>query len=275
MTVAQTDNLTATYRGSGDGFGRDLYDGLRSWRLWTTLAWNDIRRRYRRSILGPFWITISMSLLAAALGSLYGQIFHMEIESYLPYLTLGFIVWGFIATSLKESCQAFWGQADLIKQIRVPFSVHILRIIWANFIVLLHTIIIIVPIWLWFQHWPGATALLAVAGVIVIGLNLLWIGLILAVLNTRFRDVAQLVETVLQIAVFATPVMWPVSALGDRAFIADMNPLYHLLELVRAPLQGEPPEATSWIVAIAAAIVGCALAALLLRRVERRIVYWL
>ena len=275
MTIAQTDSLAGGFRAPGNLPGRDLYDALLSWRLWTALGWNDIRRRYRRSILGPFWITISMSLLAAALGSLYGQIFQTDLESYLPYLTLGFIVWNFISTSLKESCQAFWGQADLIKQIRVPFALHVMRIIWTNLIVLLHTIIIIVPIWIWFRHWPSATALLALPGVAVIGLNLLWVGLVLAVLNTRFRDVSQLVETVLQIMVFATPVMWPVNALGDRTWVADFNPLYHLLELVRAPLQGQVPEALSWIVAISVAAAGCTLAALLLRRVERRIVYWL
>jgi ABC-type polysaccharide/polyol phosphate export permease len=276
VTTAQTSFTTPQTPDQRDMIGRDLHDGVRAWRLWTMLGWNDIRRRYRRSLLGPFWMTISMSLLAAALGSLYAQIFHMDIASYLPYLTLGFIVWGFISTSIKECCQAFWSQGEMIKQIRIPFSIYVLRILWANFIVLLHTIIIIVPIWIYFHHWPDLTALMAIPGLVVISLNLAWVGIALAVLNTRFRDVSQIVETVLQITVFATPIMWPVSALGnDRRFIADINPMYHLIELMRAPLLGDTPSALSWLVALAIAAAGLLFSALLLRRVDRRIVSWL
>jgi ABC-type polysaccharide/polyol phosphate export permease len=220
-------------------------------------------------------MTISMGLLVVALGSLYAHIFNIEISTYLPYLTLGFIVWGFISTSIKECCQAFWSQGDMIKQIRVPFSIYVLRVLWANLIVLAHTIIIIVPIWLYFHQSPSRTALMAIPGLVVITLNLIWIGIVFAILNTRFRDVSQLVETALQITVFATPIMWPVSALGERRYIADLNPMYHLIELVRAPLLGEAPSPLSWVVALGAAVAGLLLATVLLRRAERRIVYWL
>src|SRR5262249_19204717 len=119
VTTAPTNITTLRPHDPRDVVGRDLYDGARAWRMWTMLGWNDIRRRYRRSMLGPFWLTISMSLLVVALGSLYAQIFHMDIASYLPYLTLGFIAWGFISATIKDSCHAFFSQGEMIKQIRV------------------------------------------------------------------------------------------------------------------------------------------------------------
>jgi ABC-type polysaccharide/polyol phosphate export permease len=275
VTIAQAASQIMRVSADRDALGRDIYAGLRAWRLWSVLGWNDIRRRYRRSYLGPFWITISMTLLVVALGFLYAHIFNTDIETYLPYLSLGFIVWAFISTCVKDSCPIFAVHANLIKQIRIPFSVHLLRSIWANFIVLLHTIIIIVPIYIYFGHWPGWVALLALPGIVLISLNLLWVGLCLAVLNTRFRDVSQMVETVVQIAVFATPIMWPVSALRGRTYLADINPIYHLIELVRAPLTGHAPATLSWAVAAVGAAAGMVFAALLLRRAERHIVYWL
>jgi lipopolysaccharide transport system permease protein len=93
-------------------------------------------------------------------------------------------------------------------------------------------------------------------------------------LNTRFRDVSQIVDTVLQIAIFATPIMWTASALNQYELVAELNPLYHWIELVRAPLLGEAPSASSWTTSIAMLLVGALLAMLLLRRTERRIVYW-
>jgi lipopolysaccharide transport system permease protein len=275
VTMADTAVPVMAARTTRDPLGRDIYEGLGSWRLWSVLGWNDIRRRYRRSILGPLWMTLSMTLLVAALGFLYAHIFHTEIQTYLPYLTLGFVVWAFISTCVKESCQAFGSHADMIKQIRVPFSVHVLRVLWANVIVFLHTIVIIVPIWLYFRQSPQLVGILALPGLLLIALNLVWVGVVLAVLNSRFRDISQIVETLLQIAVFATPIMWPVSALGEHAFIVEINPIYHLIELVRAPLTGHAPAALSWMVAVGGLAVGLLVAALLLRRVERRIVYWL
>jgi lipopolysaccharide transport system permease protein len=256
-------------------FGRDFYEGIMAWPLWSSLAWNDIKQRYRRSVLGPFWITLSMGVLVIVLGYIYSNIFHTKIETYLPFLSLGFILWGFISTTVTEGCNAFRESARIIKQIKVPYSIHILRVLWRNFIVLLHTIVIFVPVSLVFALKPNIAILLALPGLVLLCVNLAWLELVLAILSTRFRDVPLIVATLVQVMIFATPIMWPVETLGDRLFIANVNPVYHLIELVRAPLLGETPAALSWIVAAGMAVAGWLVALTLFNRVSRAIVFWL
>jgi lipopolysaccharide transport system permease protein len=256
-------------------FGRDFYEGILAWRLWSSLAWNDIKQRYRRSVLGPFWITLSMGVLVIVLGYIYSRIFHTDIETYLPFLSLGFILWGFISTTITESCEAFRHGARIIKQIKIPYSIHILRVLWRNFIVLLHTIVIFIPVSLVFALKPTLAILLALPGLVLLCVNLAWLELVLAILSTRFRDVPLIVATMVQVTLFATPIMWPIGTLGDHRFIADLNPVYHLIDLVRAPLLGATPEALSWIVAVGMAIFGWIVALALFNRVSRSIVFWL
>lgn len=253
----------------------DLVSGLRAWRLWTLLAWNDILQRYRRSALGPFWITLSMSIFILLLGVIYSRIFKMDIAVYLPYVAVGLITWGFISGATIDCCSAFVDSAGIIKQLKLPYSVYVLRVIWRCVIILAHTIVLIVPIGLAFQIKVSMADLLFVPGLFLVFLNQLWVGIVVAVLSTRYRDVVQLISTAIQIAMFATPIMWPVESLQNARIIADINPLYHLIEIVRAPLLGSAPEPLSWLFVIGICILGYALATALLWRGSRRIVYWL
>jgi ABC-2 type transport system permease protein/lipopolysaccharide transport system permease protein len=272
--VALPRASAAPARAAG-GLGRDFYAGLRAWRIWGKLAWNDIQQRYRRSVLGPFWMTLSMGVMVLAIGTLYSRIFHQDVRSFLPFVALGIIAWTFLAMTLTETCAAFTEGEAIIKQMRVPFSLFVLRGCWRNFIVFLHTVILIVPIWIVLGIAPRPVALLALPGLALFLANLVWMGIVVAIFATRFRDVPLMVQTVLQIGMFATPIMWPVETLGDDRLVADINPAYHLTELVRAPLLGQAPAPLSWEVCIGMVVVGGLFAALLLRRSERRIVYWL
>jgi ABC-2 type transport system permease protein/lipopolysaccharide transport system permease protein len=255
--------------------GHDLYEGLRAWPMWSSLGWHDIRQRYRRSVLGPLWITLSMGVLVGTLGTIYSRVFHADIASYLPYLCAGFVIWGFISSSATESCTIFMESAALIKQTKVPFSIHVLRVLWRNFIVFLHTVIIFLPLALWFGIEPHFTALLALPGLLLLYVSAMWMGLVLAILGARFRDVPWVVTNLLQVAFFSTPIMWQANALGDDPLMAELNPLYHLIELVRAPLLGQQPEPLSWLVAAALIVLGAIGTMALFRRVSQQIVYWL
>lgn len=253
----------------------EVLAGFRLWPVWTILGWDDIRQRYRRSLLGPFWITLSMGVFICLLGVIYGRLFHMDTRTYLPYLAVGFIVWGFLAAVANEGCLAFLESARIIKQIKLPYSVYILRVVWRNFIVFLHNIVIFIPVAVVFKIAPNLTALYALPGLLLVCANVVWVAMLLAILTTRYRDVTPIVAAIVQIMMFATPIMWPVSSFGGDAIIAEANPVYHLIEIVRAPLLGTAPQLLSWLVAGGGAIAGSALTVALLVSKSRRMVFWL
>jgi ABC-type polysaccharide/polyol phosphate export permease len=255
-------------RPSIPGF-RDLVAGLANWQLWSMLGWNDIQQRYRRSAFGPFWITISMAIFIVLLGFIYSKLFHQDIATFLPYIAAGLITWGFISGTTTEACNAFIENAGIIKQIRLPYSIYVMRMIWRSFIVFLHTVVLIVPVAFFFRMNIGLDSFLVIPGMFLVVLNQI------GVFATRFRDIVQLVATAIQISMFVTPIMWPISAVPDARFIAFVNPFYHLIQLVRAPLLGEVAEPLSWLVVLAMCVVGYGLAAILLTRANSRLVYWL
>jgi ABC-type polysaccharide/polyol phosphate export permease len=254
---------------------RDLYEGLSNWRLWSMLGWNDIRQRYRRSAFGPFWITISMAIFIVLLGAVYSELFHQDIAVFLPYIAMGLITWGFISGTTSEACTAFIENTGIIRQIRLPFTIYVMRMIWRAFIVFLHTVVLIIPIAIFFRMPIGWSSLLAIPGMFLVMLNQIWLAIAIGVLATRFRDTAQLVATAMQISMFVTPIMWPVSAIKDVRFIAEINPFYHLIELVRAPLLGGMAEPQSWLFVAGMCVAGYAIAAMALNRAHPRLVYWL
>jgi ABC-type polysaccharide/polyol phosphate export permease len=254
---------------------QEIIAGFRAWPVWVIMGWDDIRQRYRRSVIGPFWITLSMGVFIMVLGVIYGRLFHAELQSYLPYLTVGFVVWGFMSTAANDSCIAFTDASRIIKQIKLPYSVYILRVVWRNFIIFLHTIVIYIPIAIIFKIEPSLTTLYAIPGLILVCVNLIWLTTVIAILSTRFRDIQPIVGTMIQLGMFATPIMWTVSSLGDAKIVAEINPVYHLIEITRAPLLGVAPEPQSWLVACGLAVIGSVLAIALMVRTSRRIVFWL
>jgi ABC-type polysaccharide/polyol phosphate export permease len=254
---------------------QEILAGFRAWPVWVLMGWDDIRQRYRRSVIGPFWITLSMGVFILVLGVIYSRLFHVELQNYLPYLTVGFIVWGFMSSAVNDSCIAFIDANRIIKQIKLPYSVYVLRVVWRNFIIFLHTIVIFLPMAIIFKIEPNLTMLYEIPGLILVGVNLIWLTTVIAILSTRYRDIQPIVGTVIQLGMFATPIMWNVSALGDAKIVAEVNPVYHLIEITRAPLLGMAPEPRSWLIACGLAVVGSVLAIALMVRASRRIVFWL
>ena len=253
----------------------DAAGGLRQRDLWVTLGWQDIRQRYRRSVLGPFWVTLSMAVMTASMGVLYSQLFGQSLAEYLPFLTIGLVMWGFLSSLVTDGCQAFIAAEAMIKQVRMPLTVHVWRPLWRNLIILGHNAVVVVLVLALFgrvPHWQ--VALLPVALALLVA-NGWWLGAVLGALSARFRDIPQLAGSLLQVLFFVTPVIWHTSLLRDRTWLVDTNPAYHMIEIVRAPLLGEPASALSWAYVAAFTAGGLVVALLLLARFRARIAYWI
>ena len=253
---------------------RDLVQGARARYLWGRLGWQDIRRRYRRSVLGPFWLTISMGVLVAALGTLYGTLLKVEVAEYIPFLAVGFIVWTFIQGVVTDGCMAFINAESIIKQVGLPLSVHVFRVVWRNLLIFFHNALIFVVVAAIFSVWPGWTGLLALPGLILLCLNVIWAGLLLGIVSARFRDVPPIVASVVRILFFVTPIIWMPELMPGRTFVLDFNPFYHLVGLVRAPLLGQAPGLASWLAVSGFVLGGWLVTFELFRRYRRRIAYW-
>lgn len=253
----------------------DIFVGLSAAHVWLALGWHDIRQRYRRSVLGPFWFTLSTLIMVGVLGILYSTLLGQEIHDYLPYLGVGLVIWQYLSGCVNEGANTFIGAGYLIKQIRMPLTVHVARIVWRNFVILMHSLPVVMVFLFAFGHRPGLEIILIFPGLLILWLHGIWIGIVLGTLCARYRDVLPIVGNLLQVAFFFTPVMWLPDLLKDRAWIAELNPLYHLIEIVRAPLIGRPLELSSWLWAIGMLCAGFLLAQYLLRRTRDRVPYWL
>src|SRR5215831_3381401 len=214
----------------------DLLEGLRKSWLWTTLAQQDVKLRYRGSILGPFWQTLTTAVMIAGMGLIYAELFHTELHDYLPMLTVGLISWMFIAGMITEGCGTFVGVQGIIQQVRLPFSLHAYRLVYRNLLLLAHNFVIIPIVLLIFPHpinWFRLIEL--VPGLILILVTGLWISVLLGMISARFRDVPPIVASVVQVVFFMTPIMWPIEALGANARWAQFNPLFAAVDVLRGP----------------------------------------
>lgn len=255
---------------------KDLMEGFLNWRMWGRLGWQEIKRRYRRTTLGPFWTTFSLGIFIATLGVLWAQLWKQDPKAYLPYLTSGMLAWTFVSAVITEGCAVFTAGESIIKSMRCTYTTLTCTIVWRNIIVFFHNAIIFVVVAI-YAHVPVNWSLvLLVLGLLLVSLNGVWIATLLGVLCARFRDISQIVTSILQVSMFVTPIFWAPNQLGSRFIkLVDFNILYHYVDIIRAPLLGHAPAMWSYVMVTISTIVGWAITLMLFSRFRRRIPYWL
>ena len=254
---------------------QDLAAGARrSWMCWA-LAVQDIRLRYRGSMLGPFWMTLTTIVMVVAMGVLYSRLFKVEITTYIPYLAISLVLWTFISTLILEGCTTFTAAEGVIQQVPLPFSIHVFRVVLRNLIILGHNLVIVPLVIAFFQIKIDWRVLEILPALVMLCVNGVWIGMLLGIISARFRDIPPIVANILQVLFFVTPIIWPIELLGHWAPIAALNPVFAAIDVLRAPLIGVATSAYSWPVLIVTTVLGCGGTFAFFARFRSRIPYWL
>jgi lipopolysaccharide transport system permease protein len=273
LTASPPSQVSADHRARQAA--RDIADGLRRWRLAATLGWLDIRLRYRGSLLGPFWLTLSTAVMVGALGVLYSALFKTDLHTYLPFLALSMVLWNLVSALVTDACVCFTQSEGIIRSVRLPYTLHALRVVARNVLILAHTLIVIVIVFAYLDTWPGWTALLALPSFALWLIDAAAVCLLLGSFCARFRDIPPIVASVMQIAFFMSPIIWKPELVHDPVrSLLPLNPFFSLFEIVRAPLLGEVPGASVWLSALLYTLLICAVAWGLFLRARPRIAFW-
>lgn len=256
----------------------DLRTAVTGWRLWVRLGWQDVKRRYRRTAIGPFWSTLSLGIFMLTLGILWSRLWKQDIRGYLPFLCAGMLPWVLMSSIVTEACSVFTGNESIIKSMWFSFTVLSCVVVWRNLIVLGHNAVIFLVIAVICLVPVTANTFLVIPGLLLFCLNALWITILLGMVCSRYRDVAPLVTSILQIAMFVTPIFWAPAQLGAgrvNAVLVDFNPIYHFIDMIRSPLLGNAPTLWTYEAVMMFTVFGWLGTLALFSRFARRIAFWI
>lgn len=255
----------------------DVTETAKLWRLVWTLSWLDIRLRYRGSLLGPFWLTLSTAVMVGAMGFLYARLFHIDLHIYLPFLSTSLVLWGALSGLTADGCTCFTQSESMVRAMRMPLCVHAARVVIRNALIFLHNTPVIGVV-LWLMHTvPSAASITVIPAFMLWMIDAFFICLLLGVVCARFRDIPPIVGSIMQIAFYVSPVIWSPSILEHRGLgtvLITWNPFFALLDIIRGPLLGGPFTLSSWGVALgysALLMVGASIAFI---RARARLAYW-
>lgn len=255
---------------------RDLRASGERMDLAWSLAWHDVVSRYRGSILGPLWITLSMGLMVLGIGVLWGELFRVSTQTFIPFVAVGIVFFGTVTTTINEGCETFVQAAGMLSQTSLPMLTFVWRTVLRNLIYLAHHLVIVLVVLIYFGYWKTANYPVAALGLLFLVANVAWISMLVAIVSARFRDIPQIVQSVTQAAAIMTPVFWLPDRIPARYhLILDLNPFYHLLEAVRAPLLGATVAPHSYLFLAGMAVAGWLMTFALFANTRRRIVHYL
>lgn len=253
----------------------ELSETLNNFPIVAALSWDEIRVRYIRSILGPFWMVLTTAISIMGLGYIWSILFHQDRTTFIPALCVGLVIWQFISNCVLEATNCFVANRNLLLNTLNPILIFPLNTIGKNLIIFAHNFLIIVIVFLIYPPAINLNTLLIIPGFILVVLNLIWIIFVLGILGTRYRDLPPAIASFMTIFFFLSPVIYKPEQLGLKAKLLWLNPFTYMISLIRDPLTGSASPWFAYLVACLALIIGWSMLGYLLKNYRYRLLYWL
>lgn len=252
----------------------DFFGAIVKVSVWRSLGVLEVKQRYQRSVLGPWWVSISMLIFIVVLGTVFSRLFSATLSEYIPYFSAGYLMWLYISTCINESTDLFKQNSGLIKQIHLPFHLYVLKFFTKNIVVFLHNFIVFLLVLLYFRVSISWSIVMAIPAFLLVTVNLYWICLLVSIVSTRFRDMVPVINNCIQVLFFVTPISWNRQLVGEHSIIVQWNPVAYFIEIVREPLLGKLPSANCWMVVSMFAVLGSLFSFFVFSKTRSRIPFW-
>jgi ABC-type polysaccharide/polyol phosphate export permease len=253
----------------------DLVDGLKLAPLWTAVGWDQTVSRFRRTVLGPFWLTANLLAISFSLSVVYGGLMGTDYRVTFALIVSGVLSWSLIGGPIGESANLFMSSASVMMSQKLPLSFHVFLMMYRtciNFVSQLLALWVVLIV----LRLGGPPSWQVLIGLPITISTVSLMSLVIAFPAVRFRDLGQLVGSIVQLLFFVTPVIWaPINMSHRQRLMAEYNPFAHLLAIVREPLLGHAPSMSDWSWSICTFMVSAAAAIIVLALYRKRVVFWI
>ena len=253
----------------------DVHKMVEKKAVWLALGWNDVQGRYNRSKLGVFWASLSILIFVSALGPIYAQLFDIPVSDYVFHLMVGIVVWNCVSAIIMESGREYVNAVNYLVSFQLSYFTLLFRVIWRNLIVLSYQMLVFLLMALVLGLPVRIEWLIVPLALLLVIANALWMGVLMSVFATRYRDLSELMNNLFRLVFFVTPIMWMPSMKEGLELVAELNPFYHLIEIFRGPLINGVINLQSWVVALVMLVVGWLIAFPVFAQYRSRIAFWI
>jgi ABC-type polysaccharide/polyol phosphate export permease len=252
-----------------------MFDWKKIWALIFDLSWTEIKVRYSRSVIGPFWIVLTTAISVLGLSYIWSALFNLNKATFIPSLTVGLVIWQFLATCINEAPYCFSACNSVIRNYCFPIWVYPIVIVVKNFFIFLHNLVIIAVVLIIYPQGFGLGTLLIVPAVFLLLLVLVLIVTVFSILGARYKDLGPAVNSFMAIAFFLSPVIFRPHQLGVKEHLMWFNPFTYLITIIRDPIMGHVSQKFVYLVMVFFVLLGSVAVSYLLSRYRYRILYWI